>query len=113
MVAVLAAKRKTLLDLQSQDPSFTETQIKNRLVAYTSDQSNSSVEKSAIIGDVAMRHLPSDEEGVLRGETLMAAIKRDIAEGYIPCCVSDREQPKVRNRLLLLVARRVKSDCID
>ncbi|KAI5704308.1 hypothetical protein M8J75_003915 [Diaphorina citri] len=87
MVSILAAKRKKILDLTSAGPTVAENDIKSRLVAYASDQSNSSVEKSAIIGDVPVRQLRSDDNGVLRGDALLTAVKEDLAKGLIPCCL--------------------------
>ncbi|KAI5704119.1 hypothetical protein M8J75_002175 [Diaphorina citri] len=87
LVSILVAKRKMINHWQSKDPSLTENDIRNKLVAYTSDQSNSSVEKSAIIGDVPVRQLRSDDNGVLRGDALLTAVKEDLAKGLIPCCL--------------------------
>lgn len=86
-MALLAAKEKTVKILREQDPSLTEADIKGRLVAYTSDQSNSSVEKAGLLGSMPMRLLPSDRDARLRGETLRAAIKKDREAGLIPCYV--------------------------
>lgn len=86
-VALLAAKEKTVKILREQDPSLTEADIKGRLVAYTSDQSNSSVEKAGLLGSMPMRLLPSDRDARLRGETLKAAVKKDREAGLIPCYV--------------------------
>lgn len=61
-----------------------EQTIKSKLVAYTSDQSNSSVEKSGMLGSVPMRLLPTDDNCRLRGETLLAAMKKDRENGLIP-----------------------------
>lgn len=61
-----------------------EQTIKSKLVAYTSDQSNSSVEKSGLLGSVPMRLLPTDDECRLRGETLEEAMAKDREAGLIP-----------------------------
>lgn len=61
-----------------------EQTIKSKLVAYTSDQSNSSVEKSGLLGSVPMRLLPTDDECRLRGATLEEAMKKDREAGLIP-----------------------------
>lgn len=34
-----------------------------------------------------MRLLPTDDKCVLRGETLLKAVKEDLEKGLIPCCV--------------------------
>ena len=51
------------------------------------DQSNSSVEKSGLLGAMHMRLLPADEKCSLRGETLLKAIEKDVKAGLIPCYV--------------------------
>lgn len=65
-------------------PEMDEQVIRTKLVAYTSDQSNSSVEKSGLLGAVPMRLLPTDDECKLRGSTLEEAMKKDRAAGLIP-----------------------------
>lgn len=64
-----------------------EWEIRGKLVAYTSKESNSSVEKSGLIASVKMRLLQTDSEGSLRGTTLSEAIKKDKEDGLIPFCV--------------------------
>lgn len=51
------------------------------------DQSNSSVEKGAKLASVIMKFLTTDEKYALRGETLLKAVKEDLKNGLIPCCV--------------------------
>lgn len=64
-----------------------EQTIKSKLIAYTSDQSNSSVEKSGLLGSMPMRLIPADENCCLRGESLKKAIQKDREAGLIPCYV--------------------------
>uniref|UniRef100_A0A023F2F5 Putative aromatic-l-amino-acid/l-histidine decarboxylase n=1 Tax=Triatoma infestans TaxID=30076 RepID=A0A023F2F5_TRIIF len=87
LVALLVAKEKTVEHVKKNDPERREADIKGRLVAYASDQSNSSVEKSSLHASITIRLLPSDENGSLRGSTLLEAIEKDIKEGLLPCCV--------------------------
>lgn len=70
-----------------ENPLMDEWEIKGRLVAYTSKESNSSVEKAGLIASVKMRLLPTDENGSLRGSVLEEAINGDKAQGLIPFCV--------------------------
>jgi len=61
-----------------------------RLVAYTSTQAHSSVEKAAKIAGFGRRHLrliPVDEQFAMRPEALAAQITADRAAGLIPCFV--------------------------
>ncbi|KAF2886733.1 hypothetical protein ILUMI_19440 [Ignelater luminosus] len=71
--------------IKSQNPNLTEEYIKGKLVAYTSDQANSSVEKAGLLGSMKMRLLPADENCSLPGETLLEAIRKDREAGLIPC----------------------------
>ncbi|XP_059060613.1 3,4-dihydroxyphenylacetaldehyde synthase-like [Achroia grisella] len=87
LVGLLAAKEKTVRRLMKVNPSMDEDEIKSRLVAYTSDQCNSSVEKAGLLGSMKMRLLKSDPDGRLRGETLKNAFDEDCAQGLIPCYV--------------------------
>lgn len=86
-VALLAAKEKTVRDLKALQPDLDEGEIKAKLVAYSSNQSNSSVEKAGLLGSMPMRLLPVDKDGKLRGQTLLEAINKDKANGLIPCYV--------------------------
>lgn len=97
MTAILAAKHRSVLQAQATTENNVDHKaqynVKSRLVMYTSDQSNSSVEKSAHIADSQVRLLKSDGMGVLRGDVFLEAVQADIAQGNIPCCVS------IENRL--------------
>lgn len=86
-VALLAAKDKTVRALREINPELTEAEIKGKLVAYSSNQSNSSVEKAGLLGSMQMRLLQCDDEGQLRGDVLLEAIREDQAKGLIPCYV--------------------------
>ena len=55
-----------------------------KLVAYSSTQAHSSVERAALLGGVKIRMLEPDEKFSLRGETLRKAIEEDKANGLIP-----------------------------
>ncbi|XP_033228309.1 3,4-dihydroxyphenylacetaldehyde synthase 2-like [Belonocnema kinseyi] len=86
-VVLLAARERTVRRLKNIYPDLDEALIRTKLVAYTSDQSNSSVEKSGLLGAMPMRLLPTDEKCCLRGETLLKAIEKDREAGLIPCYV--------------------------
>ncbi|CAH0404855.1 unnamed protein product [Chilo suppressalis] len=85
LVGLLVAKDKTIRRITEVNPSLDEDVIRSKLVAYTSDQCNSSVEKAGLLGSMKMRLLKSDADGRLRKETLKKAFDEDIAEGLIPC----------------------------
>ncbi|XP_055596100.1 3,4-dihydroxyphenylacetaldehyde synthase-like [Uranotaenia lowii] len=83
-IAVIVAREQAVRRLVPLHPELTEAEIRGRLVCYTSDQSNSCVEKSGIMGAIKMRLLASDENGVLRGKTLKEAVEQDKSEGLFP-----------------------------
>lgn len=74
--------------IRSKTPTLSEEDIKGKLVAYTSEHANSSVEKAGRLGSVRMRLLPADEGCCLRGATLRKAIEDDKKRGLIPCYVA-------------------------
>ncbi|XP_076271335.1 3,4-dihydroxyphenylacetaldehyde synthase 2-like [Rhynchophorus ferrugineus] len=84
-VGLLTAKEKKVKDLMDENTSMSEAEIKGKLVAYSSDQSNSSVEKAGLLGSMTMRLLPTNEHGQLTAETLQEAINKDREAGMIPC----------------------------
>ncbi|KAL6261071.1 hypothetical protein P5V15_008599 [Pogonomyrmex californicus] len=86
-ICLLAAKKYTTHRIKNLHPEMDEDHIKSKLVAYTSNQSNSSVEKAGILGSMPMRLLPVDDKCSLRGETLKKAIREDLEKGLIPCYV--------------------------
>lgn len=81
LVALLTAKNRTLV----RKPTNNKTA--DKLVAYTSEQSNSSVEKAGLLASIPIRLLATDPEGCLRGQTLLEAITKDLELGLEPCCV--------------------------
>ncbi|XP_068621637.1 aromatic-L-amino-acid decarboxylase [Battus philenor] len=87
LVCLLAAKDKMIRKLIKDSPHLEPDDIRNKLVAYTSDQCNSSVEKAGVLGSMKMRLLKSDAFGKLRGVTLKKAFDDDKAKGLIPCYV--------------------------
>ncbi|XP_066152732.1 aromatic-L-amino-acid decarboxylase-like [Euwallacea fornicatus] len=89
-VALLAAKEKKVKDLREINPQLTEAEVKGKLIAYSSDQSNSSVEKAGLLGSMTMRLLPTNNNGELNGAVLQEAINKDREAGLIPCyCVAN------------------------
>lgn len=87
LIALIAARENLVQDYKEKRTEMTESDVRGKLVAYSSDQSNSCVEKAGILGAVPMKLLGTDENCSLRGETLRAAIEKDIADGLIPCAV--------------------------
>lgn len=69
-------------------PDASKHEIHGKLVAYSSDQAHSSVEKAALIGLVTLRYIESDENYSMRGDKLLEAVKEDREKGFIPFWVS-------------------------
>lgn len=84
LVGLLGAKAKTMQRVKAEHPEWDDNTIVSKLVAYHSNQAHSSVERAGLLGGVKMRGLQADSKQSLRGETLEAAIKEDLAKGLIP-----------------------------
>ncbi|KAL7043096.1 hypothetical protein ACKWTF_001390 [Chironomus riparius] len=84
LVALLGAKAKTIQRVKAEHPDWDDNTIVSKLIAYSSNQAHSSVERAGLLGGVRMRSLKADENLQLRGETLEEAIKKDLDEGLIP-----------------------------
>ncbi|KAK3919004.1 Aromatic-L-amino-acid decarboxylase [Frankliniella fusca] len=87
LVGMLAARDRMVRRVRQDHPKLSDGEIRAKLVAYTSDQANSSVWKSGLLGAMPMRQLPTDADGALRGDVLEAAIRSDRHKGLIPCFV--------------------------
>jgi aromatic-L-amino-acid decarboxylase len=60
------------------------------MVAYTSSQAHSSIEKAvriAGLGDANLRLIDVDEDFAMRPDLLADAMKKDVADGRVPCFV--------------------------
>ncbi|GFR65099.1 aromatic-L-amino-acid decarboxylase [Elysia marginata] len=84
LMALLCARTEVIRKLQKHNPDMSKGQVLDKLVAYTSIESHSCIERAAMIGLVTIRVLPSDDHGALRGATLEKAVKEDKAKGNIP-----------------------------
>ncbi|XP_065203375.1 3,4-dihydroxyphenylacetaldehyde synthase 2-like [Planococcus citri] len=84
-LCLLVAKSKTIKRIKKLHPEMSESEIAGKLVAYTSDQANSSVEKAGILGSIKMRLLPTGEDGKLLRETLIQVFENDCNQGLFPC----------------------------
>lgn len=84
LVALLAARCKTIRCVQSMHPEKSESDIVSKLVAYTSEQAHSSVERAALIGGVMMKKVPTDNRYSVRQDIFKQMLEEDKAEGLIP-----------------------------
>lgn len=74
--------------LKGENTKIHESLFLPHLVAYTSAEAHSAVEKAAKICIIRLRKLPVDERGVLRGDVLEQAIEHDVnVEGFTPIFV--------------------------
>ncbi|BFF94021.1 3-4-dihydroxyphenylacetaldehyde synthase 2 [Drosophila madeirensis] len=84
LVAVLAAREQAVLSCKETHPELSESEVRGKLIAYSSDQSNSCIEKAGVLAAMPIKLLPADEDLILRGDTLRKAIEEDVAAGRIP-----------------------------
>ncbi|XP_070583283.1 aromatic-L-amino-acid decarboxylase isoform X3 [Erythrolamprus reginae] len=84
LVAMLAARTKAIHRIQLDNENMTLGEIIGRLVAYTSDQAHSSVEKDVLIAGVKIKQVPTDNCFSVRGSTLRKIIDADKDAGLIP-----------------------------
>lgn len=89
MVAMLTAREEAVKRLKLENPDMSESDVRGKLVMYSSDQSNSCVEKSALLSAVPIRLLPVGQDLALHGDTLRQAVEEDIRNGLFPiACIA-------------------------
>ncbi|XP_077986272.1 aromatic-L-amino-acid decarboxylase-like [Glandiceps talaboti] len=84
LVALLSARTNRIKAIKYENIDIEDCAVMSKLVAYTSDQAHSSVERAGLIGCVKMRSIATDDKFSLRGEALKEAIQKDKAMGLIP-----------------------------
>lgn len=84
LVSLLGGRHVAIKMYQDLYPDVSKYDIIGKLVAYTSDQAHSSVEKASLIGLVKLRFIETDENYSMRGDKLLEAIKADRENGLIP-----------------------------
>uniref|UniRef100_A0A8C9VB60 Aromatic-L-amino-acid decarboxylase n=1 Tax=Scleropages formosus TaxID=113540 RepID=A0A8C9VB60_SCLFO len=84
LMSLLAARSRIVRWIQADNPDRTESEIFSKLVAYSSDQAHSSVERAGLIGGVTMKKVPTDEKFSVQGEALKKMVERDRRAGLIP-----------------------------
>nr|NP_001093598.1 histidine decarboxylase-like protein [Ciona intestinalis]ABL75275.1 histidine decarboxylase-like protein [Ciona intestinalis] len=87
LVALIAARSKTIRRELSRDPNQRTHDIVGRMVAYTSQCSHSSVERAGLLSLVEVRRLPVKDDGALEGGVLKEAVLEDRKAGRIPMFV--------------------------
>lgn len=86
LVAMIAARDRAIKKLKG-DKHEHESVYLPQLVAYSSKEAHSSVEKAAKMALIQLRVLETDVHDCFRGETLLRAIEKDVANGMTPCLV--------------------------
>lgn len=85
LVCMIAARARAIEALKCEDSEDRhESVYLPQLVAYASKEAHSCIEKAAKMALVKLRILDPDKNGVLRGETLKAAIENDVKQGLTP-----------------------------
>lgn len=86
LVCMLAARARAIKNLKMLDNNAErhESVYLPQLVAYSSREAHSSIEKAAKMALVKLRILETDKHGALRGKVLKAAIDHDIKDGLTP-----------------------------
>ncbi|GFO46412.1 dopamine decarboxylase [Plakobranchus ocellatus] len=79
-VAIISARAKVIKQFKDK----TKGQVLDKLIAYTSEEAHSSVEKAAKLALVEIRCLKTDDKFALRGTTLASAVREDRKKGLIP-----------------------------
>uniref|UniRef100_A0A1I8HY23 Aromatic-L-amino-acid decarboxylase n=1 Tax=Macrostomum lignano TaxID=282301 RepID=A0A1I8HY23_9PLAT len=84
LMVFLGARNDAIAKLQAAEPQGEPCELLARLVAYTSEEAHSSVERAAKLAFVRIRSLKTDEKHSLRGDALKQAIAEDRAKGLVP-----------------------------
>uniref|UniRef100_A0A3P8VPS6 Aromatic-L-amino-acid decarboxylase n=1 Tax=Cynoglossus semilaevis TaxID=244447 RepID=A0A3P8VPS6_CYNSE len=84
LMSLLAARCKTVRRVQASNSQLLEGEIFSKMMAYTSEEAHSSVERAAQIAGVMIRKVPTDDTYAVRGEMLKKMVEMDKAAGLIP-----------------------------
>ncbi|TRY99205.1 hypothetical protein DNTS_028954 [Danionella cerebrum] len=84
LVALLAARSRIIKLIQDEHPERSEADITSKLVAYSSEQAHSSVERAGLIGGVRMKKIPTDNKFAVRGQALSKMLREDRDAGLMP-----------------------------
>jgi len=83
LVALFAARNKTIEEQCQSHPEENPYSIMSRLVGYYSDQAHSSVERAGLLSMIKVKQVKSEDRR-MRGPALQAMINEDIKNGLIP-----------------------------
>lgn len=84
LVCLMTARDRAIRELKRDQEDVHESVFLPQLVAYSSKEAHSSVEKAAKMALIKLRILDTDPHGSFRGDTLRTAVQKDIQEGLTP-----------------------------
>ena len=93
LIAMLCARCKVLKDngfnhkVTDDQNNEAKYSIMSRMVAYTSSQAHSSVEKAALLSATRIRMISTDTDLAMNASALRTQIKTDKQNGFIPLIV--------------------------
>lgn len=87
LLATFAARTRAIEALKGNCLNQHDSVYLPELVVYSSNEAHSSVEKACKMALIQLRILPTDDLGVLHGETVERAIREDLEKGLTPCMV--------------------------
>lgn len=87
LVCLITARARAIKMLKGNNIEIHDSVYLPQLVAYSSKEAHSSIEKAAKMAIIKLKILETDEHGCLRGEILNEAIQQDIADGLTPVFV--------------------------
>lgn len=85
---MIAARQSFLIKASETKMSLSKPMVVASLIAYMSKEAHGCVQKAAVISLVNVKILDTDKDFRLRGDTLVKALKEDMALGLIPFFVS-------------------------
>lgn len=84
LVSLLAARSKTIDKLRGTQINSHESVFLPQLIAYSSKEAHSSIEKAAKMALVKLKIIDTDHKGRMRVDLLEKAIQTDIKDGLTP-----------------------------
>lgn len=87
LLCLIAARCRAITMLKGNNDEHHESYYLPKLVAYSSKEAHSSIEKAAKMAIIKLRILDTDSSGRFNVHQLKEAIEMDVANGLTPCFV--------------------------
>lgn len=84
LVCLITARSRVIQQLKGDNDEKHESDFLPQLIAYSSNEAHSSVEKAAKMALVKLRILGADQRGCMRVDLLREAIQNDVNAGLTP-----------------------------